>query len=353
MLEKDGLSQEVSIGVTYSSLMSAVALFFTGVVISQFNSFDQSIKVPLIFLIISTFSFIFSATIYTNASTEITVNKIKLVEKYLIYGKNLMEIMGLYPFILATPLVVGAVTNDSFIKVATTIIAIVGFTLYSQSKFSILQKELALYKKRLLTLIIVLLALVLYISQATKINDAAVIYVAASVLLMLIFTCMAYYFSKASKQYKRTFFRPFQTPDAELLSAIVISNLDKVKTTHYSGPTIEKLREHYSPKRLITLAQKKQIIVAEYGHDVAGMLCLDKNTISTVFTDQTLQGKGIGRMLVDYAEDEAIKHGFHETKVEASLIDHEFYKRLGYHDIDSSKEDDHFVMQKGLHYHQD
>ena len=142
MLDKHGLTQEVSVGVTYASLMSAVSLFFTGVLISQYDAFDASIKVPLVFLIISTFSFIFAATIFSNAATELTLNKLYSVKRYMVYAKNIDELLGLYLFILATPMVLGAVTQDGFLRVVTIVVALTAFGLYSQSRFSILDDEL-------------------------------------------------------------------------------------------------------------------------------------------------------------------------------------------------------------------
>src|SRR5687768_8591701 len=129
MLDKDGLTAEVSVGVTFAGLMSAASLFFTGILVAQYSSFDSSIKVPLIFLIVSTFSFIFAATIYSNAGTEITLNRLKLVEKYMVYAKNMVEFLGLYLFVLATPLVVGAVTEDNFLRAVTIIVALTGTAL--------------------------------------------------------------------------------------------------------------------------------------------------------------------------------------------------------------------------------
>lgn len=350
MLDKQGLTAEVSVGVTYSSLMSAVSLFFTGVLISQYNSFNPTIKVPLIFLIISTFSFIFSATIYTNAGAEITLNKLRVVEKYMVYGKNLMELLGLYPFILATPLVIGAVTRDSFLRTTTILVAITGFTLYSQSKFSVLERELARPNKRVLSAAIVALTLLLYYSQSAPGENALAIYSAIAVILMLVIVLSAYYFSIRSKQYKPTYFRAFQDTDAEILANIIHKNLSKVKASKYSADVMDKVRAQYSPKSLLDLASEKQVFVAEFNDKVVGLVALAENVISDVFTDPGLHRKGIGRMLVEYAEKEAFSHGHRHTGLVAGKVDHAFYKRLGYRDVKDSQNtsEEGFLMTKEL-----
>jgi len=198
------LGGEVSVGVTFASFMSAVSLFFTGLLIAQFKSFDPTIKIPLLFLIISTFSFIFAASIYSNAGVEITSHRFDIVEKYLIYGNNILEFLGLYLFILATPMVIGAVTKDSFLRIASIIIAIGGLALYSQSEFSILYKELRHRSKRakpMITLAIILLGIFLYSSQRLTQTSKYFGYDYVASALLIFIAWMTYYFCHKSKQY--------------------------------------------------------------------------------------------------------------------------------------------------------
>lgn len=196
------LSYEVEVGVTFASFMSAVTLFFTGLLIAQFRSFDITIKIPLLFLIISTFSFIFSASIYSNAGVEVTAHRFQAVQKYLSYANNILEFLGLYLFILATPLVIGAVTKDSFLRVATIVIALTGLTLYSQSDFSILHKELPnKAHKLLITLMIVLLGLTLYLSQRLTQTSKFLGYDYVASVLLALMVIVTFYFCRRSKQY--------------------------------------------------------------------------------------------------------------------------------------------------------
>lgn len=331
MLDKDGLTAEVSVGVTYSALMSAVSLFFTGVLISQYNDFDQTIKVPLIFLIISTFSFIFSATVYTNAGTEITLNKLRIVEKYMVYGKNLMELLGLYPFILATPMVIGAITRDSFLRTATILVAIVGFSLYSRSKFSVLDKELRRSEKKTATTLIVVLSLLLYYFQTASHGSALAIYSFLSVILMSFIIGLAYQFSVNSKQYKPIYFRDFSDGDAGKLADIVRANLSRGKAKKLAAHVAQEVTERFSQANLEKQATEAQIFVAEFNDRVAGFAVLNGNTIQGIFTDPDLQRKNIGRLLMTHVEGIVAGNGDKQIMAIASLLDRGFYERLGYH----------------------
>jgi len=352
MLDKDSLNWQLSVGVTYASLMSAVSLFFTGILIAQYGSFNTTIKVPIIFLIISTFSFIFAATIYSNAGSEITLGKFKTVEKYMIYAKNIVELLGLYLFILATPLVIGAVTRDGFLRTTTIIVAIVGFTLYSQSKFSILEKELPAEHKRYLSSVIVVLALLLYVTQSSAITGSLFLYSFVAIVLLIVLFASTTLFSLKSKQYKPVLVRTYVDDDAEELSNIILKNLDKVKSNRYPRGIIDAVKEQSSAVAIRKLAEEKQVFVAEFDSRVAGLACLQANKISTVFTNPNLHRKGIGRILVDSIENEIIKkHHYKDIEVSANIVDQAFYKKLGYQDVREVTDEDGdktIIMQKKI-----
>ena len=328
MLDKDGLNWEISVGVTFSSLMGAVSLFFTGVLISQYHSFDASIKVPLLFLIISTFSFIFSATIYSNAGTEVTLGKIKTVEKYMIYAKNIVEFLGLYPLILSMPLVIGAVTQDNFLRIATTIVALVGLALYSQSKFSVLEKQLPSRIKLLYSIVFMVLSISMYLSQFVTRPYGAFSYSNIGLALLLLLLGPTVYFSVHSRQYKVISIRSFREADAPHLSRIIAANLGKIKVKG-TALTHAEVALGSSEDTIRNLAQDGHLFVAVLGGKAAGLAGLRGDVLTTIFTDPSLHRKGVGRALVDYVEAEAIKQGHQHLEVHAST-DYKFYERLGF-----------------------
>ena len=203
MKDKISLNYEVSVGVTFASLMGAISLFFTGVLLAQYKSFDNTIRIPLLFLVISTFSYIFSASIYSNAGTEITIDNIPKVKKYLVYANNIFEFLGLYLLILATPLVVGSVTHDSFLRIATILVALAGLTLYSLSDFSVLHKEVrSTFWKCVITGVFVLLGAMLYFSQRFEQLSGFLTYNYIASTLLALTLLLTATFCRNSDQYK-------------------------------------------------------------------------------------------------------------------------------------------------------
>lgn len=202
MKDRSSYNWEVSVGVTFASLMAAIALFFTGILIAQYNSFDDTIRVPLLFLIISTFSYIFAASIYSNASEEITLDHVGNVKKYLIYANNIFEFLGLYLLIISTPLVLGAVTNDNFLRISTICVALGGLILYSSSNFSMLHKEVKSNSlKHSITAMFVVLAGLLYFSQYSEQASKYLAYNQLATLLIVFALALTFAFCKRSKQY--------------------------------------------------------------------------------------------------------------------------------------------------------
>ncbi len=202
MKDRSPYNWEVSVGVTFASLMAAISLFFTGILIAQYNVFDDTIRVPLLFLIISTFSYIFAASIYSNASEEITLDHISKVKKYLIYANNIFEFLGLYLLIIATPLVLGAVTHDNFLRISTIVVALGGLVLYSSSNFSMLHKEVRNKSlKHVITSVFVVLAGLLYFIQYSKQVSEYLGYNQVAILLVVFALGLTFVFCKRSKQY--------------------------------------------------------------------------------------------------------------------------------------------------------
>jgi len=334
MIDKDSLNNEISVGVTFASLMAAISLFFTGALITAYQSFGPTIKVPLLYLIVSTFSFIFAATIYSNAGSEVTLGKLKTVEKYMIYAKNIVEFLGLYPLILATPLVIGAITEDGFLRGSTTIIAVLGMALYSQSKFSILDKQLSGHQKLFYSMLIVSLAISLYLSQSLKQLDTVSFYSFVSVVLLLSLLFPTVYFSMRSQQYRVIFIRPFRDKDAIGLSRLLQNNLTKSKLSKQPSEVIDGLHAIASESAISKLAAEQSILVAVSSNRCVGFVCFADNKIVNIFTDPKLHRKGIGRMLVDSAEVAVSEQGHEEIEAYAYASYHKFFQKLGYQYVD-------------------
>jgi len=146
-MEKKDLSlmqTEIQTSVSFTAFMTAVTLFFVGLLITQFKVFDPSINIPILFLIISTFGFLYSTLIYANASGRVARFSNKDVQRDLNHGNALSEYLGIYLLIFSIPLVIDIITVDNFLKISTLTAALGGLLIYHLLGYSLMERA---YKK--------------------------------------------------------------------------------------------------------------------------------------------------------------------------------------------------------------
>ncbi|MBI4150372.1 hypothetical protein HY488_03135 [Candidatus Woesearchaeota archaeon] len=145
MVEKKedlGLYQsQVQTDVSFTAFMTAVVVFFTGLLLTEFESYDISIKVPISFLIISIFGFLYSTMIFSNAAGEINQGRLAKAKKHLLLGDILSEYLGVYLLIISLPLIINVITTDTFLRGVTVVSSLAGLALYQFSHFSVLEQH--------------------------------------------------------------------------------------------------------------------------------------------------------------------------------------------------------------------
>lgn len=132
---------EIQVAVTLTAFMTGVTMFFTGLLLTEFSSFDISIKIPILFLIISTFGFLYSTLIFGNASGQLSRLDHTKFDKFMLVGDYVSEYLGVYFLVLAIPLVINVITQDNFLRLATLLVALGGLLLYQVGGFSIMERN--------------------------------------------------------------------------------------------------------------------------------------------------------------------------------------------------------------------
>ncbi len=125
--------------VSFSSVMIAVCVFFVGFLLASFHSYDISIKVPIAFLIIALFSFLYATLIYTGSSAEVTLQNHKKFLRATFLGDAISEYLGVYLLVCSIPLTINAITSDTFLRFVTLGAAAIGLTVYQLSNISMIE----------------------------------------------------------------------------------------------------------------------------------------------------------------------------------------------------------------------
>src|SRR5581483_6979398 len=84
------------ISVAFSSTFTVASTFFTSIIISKYNAYDPSINIPTLFLIISTFVFLYSTMIYSINAGHLLNARIDKFQGGRLLGGILSEYLGAY-----------------------------------------------------------------------------------------------------------------------------------------------------------------------------------------------------------------------------------------------------------------
>ncbi len=124
--------------------------------------------------------------------------------------------------------------------------------------------------------------------------------------------------------------RVFSETDAEELSRVILETLYVSNSRDYSKAILDKRAPKYSPHRLIEKAKTRYVLVAEEKGKIIGTAQLDKDNIKAMFVHPSMQGKGVGKALVNCIEVEARRRGIDKIIGDSSLTAVNFYRKLGF-----------------------
>lgn len=139
---KLGLYQDqVQTYVSFTSFMTGVTVFFTGLLLTSYDDYDLTIRVPIAFLIISIFGFLYATLIYTGTAEEITNEREREFRRSMSLGDTLSEYLGVYLLVLSIPLVVNVISGDPFLKVVAIAASLLGLAIYQASGVSMVKRH--------------------------------------------------------------------------------------------------------------------------------------------------------------------------------------------------------------------
>ncbi|MGR9075292.1 GNAT family N-acetyltransferase [Rhizobium leguminosarum] len=138
--------------------------------------------------------------------------------------------------------------------------------------------------------------------------------------------------------------------DAPLISELVTNTIRISNSADYPASVIERVIGNFSPDAILRLMDSRIVWIALQGGEPVGTASLDGDMVRTVFVSPTVQGRGIGRRLMQTVEIAAFASGVKALQVPASLTARYFYARLGYNEVQEVIFGDErtFVMEKQI-----
>lgn len=163
--DRFGLYQgQVQTYTQFAATMAALSLFFTGVILTKYDTYSTSIRIPIAFLLISIFGFLYGALLYSNAAQEVSEYNEKGFRRAIFLGDLISEYLGVYLLVIAIPLVINIITDDIFLRIVTFLSSLIGLGIYQFSHFSILERHFGtIYRP--ISVVILLFGLLLFVGQ--------------------------------------------------------------------------------------------------------------------------------------------------------------------------------------------
>lgn len=130
-----------------------------------------------------------------------------------------------------------------------------------------------------------------------------------------------------------TVVRLAQATDAEGISQVILAALHSSNAQDYPADVIARVASNFTPDAVLALLKRRIVLVAIQDRGVVATAALDANVVRSVFVNPTLQGQGIGRLLMMEIELRAREAGVTVLSVPSSLTAEPFYTKLGFHTV--------------------
>jgi GNAT superfamily N-acetyltransferase len=123
--------------------------------------------------------------------------------------------------------------------------------------------------------------------------------------------------------------------DLQVVKYITIGTINQIYPHYYPKGAVEFFVEHHNDTNILSdiEAGKVFLCVNEEGQSV-GTVSIKENDICRLFVLPEYQGKGYGRKLLDFAENEITKK-YEEIMIDASLPAKRIYLKRGYREKES------------------
>jgi len=138
--------------------------------------------------------------------------------------------------------------------------------------------------------------------------------------------------------------------DGKAISALIQRTVRETNSADYSPEVIELICSNFSPEKVISKMQKRDVFVYHRDHQCVGTVSIEGDKLHSLFVKPGFQRQGIGTRLVMHLEQFAASKGLTELQLSSSITARPFYEHLGYLLIrfEERKDGSTYLMRKKL-----
>ena len=118
--------------------------------------------------------------------------------------------------------------------------------------------------------------------------------------------------------------------DANDISQVIIRALRETNARDYAAEIIARLERSFTPSAVEQQIKRRDVFVGLIDGRVVGTASLEGQVIHTVFVSPDVQGRGVGRLLMQAVEATARERDIQLLRLNSSISAELFYARLGY-----------------------
>jgi GNAT superfamily N-acetyltransferase len=128
--------------------------------------------------------------------------------------------------------------------------------------------------------------------------------------------------------------RRFEKSDLRAVHQLVQNTIDVSYRGVYPEEAIEFFKEFHSPKNILKDAEAGYTVVAERDGEIVGTSTLLNDHIQRTFVNPACQRQGIGGMMAQELERQALRAKHRQLTLDGSLVSKEFWEQKGFYVVE-------------------
>jgi N-acetylglutamate synthase-like GNAT family acetyltransferase len=138
--------------------------------------------------------------------------------------------------------------------------------------------------------------------------------------------------------------RSAKIEDINSLQEVIRRSILATHTELYPKEDMQETLDNYTEEKLTKYIKDSDYFIAEENGEIVGCVLAKEDKMRSLYVLPSLMGKGLGRELVEIAEECIKDKGYERIWLWSSLVAHDFYKHMGYRDVKEIPNKDGLVL---------